>query len=536
MGELLLSLCSNSNHCLLTTLKVGSCKLPWLCHSLLCYNISMPKASHNILWLSVSRVLGLVLLFFAYTQLFRYLGPTGTGQYQFVLSIVTIFGVIIDLGISQYVTKRIAEAPQEVSKLFHTFFAAEVFLAGLIYALMVAFVFVRGYEPVVEHAVLVAGVGLFCYGLTTPYLAVLSAFQDLKKVAAVNLLASAVNTAVIFSAIHFGQGIVFLALNQVVYGISALVVYQKLVKPYIPHTHIVRVLAHVDIALLKKIIKAALPFALLVSFSTVYNRIDVVLITHVLGYEQTGLYAAAYKVVDLTNFFPAVVSHSLYPVLAGFMAQKAIGDVRATLEKYIRFMVALALPMAMLGSLLSKQLILILTSGDERFLPAAPVLAILMWAIAALFMYVTANSLVVSQLTKWAVVITGVNVVVNVVGNLILLPHIGVRGAAIMTVVSEALQGVFYFYFIWRNITHFSIGKILLKPLFATACMGVVVWWLQSFLGWEVFVNGGAHSLLVRLFQVVVLSVSGLLCYAVVLALLRFFTSKDKEFVLSFVK
>ncbi|MBP9686211.1 MAG: flippase [Candidatus Doudnabacteria bacterium] len=496
----------------------------------------MPKASHNIMWLSVSRVLGLVLLFFAYTQLFRYLGPFGTGQYQFVLSLVTIFGVIIDLGISQYVTKRITEEPQQVSKLFHTFFAAEVFLAGFIYALMVAFVFLRGYEPVVERAVLVAGVGLFCYGLTTPYLAVLSAFQDLKKVAAVNLLASAVNAAVIFAAIHFNQGIVFLALNQVIYGISALVVYQYLIKQYIPRTHLLRVIGHVDVPLLKKMVIAALPFALLVSFSTVYNRIDIVLITRLLGYEQTGLYAAAYKVVDLTNFFPAVVSHSLYPVLAGFMAQKAIGDVRATLEKYMRFMVALALPMAMLGSLLSKELILILTSGDERFLPAAPVLAVLMWAIAVLFIYVTANSLVVSQLTKWAVVITGVNVVVNVVGNLILLPRYGVRGAAIMTVVSETLQGAFYFYFIWKNITHFAIGKILLKPLFATACMGLIVWGMR-YVDWSVFTPlSGQTSMMGLIMSVSVTSAVGVGVYGVVLFLTSFFKDEDKRMIYNLLK
>ncbi len=498
---------------------------------LLCYNTRMPKASHNILWLSVSRVLGLLLLFFAYTQLFRYLGPFGTGQYQFVLSLVTIFGVVIDLGISQYVTKRIAEEPKEVSKLFHTFFAAEVFLAGFIYALMVAFVFVRGYEPVVERAVLVAGVGLFCYGLTTPYLAVLSAFQDLKKVAAVNLLASIVNVSVIFAAIHFQKDIVFLALNQVIYGISALFVYQQLIKQYIPRTHLMRMLAHVDGALLKKMVIAALPFALLVSFSTVYNRIDIVLITRLLGYEQTGLYAAAYKVVDLTNFFPAVVSHSLYPVLAGFMAQKAIGDVRATLEKYMRFMVALALPMAMLGSLLSKELILILTSGDERFLPAAPVLAILMWAIAALFIYVTANSLVVSQLTKWAVVITGVNVVVNVVGNLILLPHIGVRGAAIMTVVSETLQGTFYFYFIWKNITHFAIVRIFMKPVLAVMVMGAIVLLVRDMPLVAASLDTSTQQMAVLIISVLAISAVGGIAYLGMLGLLRFFAPEDLVFV-----
>jgi O-antigen/teichoic acid export membrane protein len=81
----------------------------------------MAAVSKNIFWLSVSRVLGLLLLFFAYTQLFRYLGPYGTGQYQFVLSLVTIFGIVIDLGISQYVTKKIAEDHTQAARYFYNF-------------------------------------------------------------------------------------------------------------------------------------------------------------------------------------------------------------------------------------------------------------------------------------------------------------------------------------------------------------------------------------------------------------------------------
>jgi hypothetical protein len=149
----------------------------------------MAHVSKNIFWLSLSRVTGLVLLFFAYTQLFRYLGPYGTGQYQFVLSLVTIFGVIIDLGISQYVTKKVAEDHTQAAKYFYNFFVAEVVLAAFVYAAMVFFVFLRGYEPVVREAVMVAGAGLFLYGLTVPFLAVLSGFQELRKVAINNFVA-----------------------------------------------------------------------------------------------------------------------------------------------------------------------------------------------------------------------------------------------------------------------------------------------------------------------------------------------------------
>jgi O-antigen/teichoic acid export membrane protein len=137
-------------------------------------------------------------------------------------------------------------------------------------------------------------------------------------------------------------------------------------------------------------------------------------------------------------------------------------------------MLAGALPMAVGGMLLSSKLISLV--AGPGFGQAAPVLAILIWAPAILFVYIPLNSLVISQLTKKAVVITGINVVVNTIGNLLLIPHFGIRASAILTVVSESLQGAFYFYFVRKNITNFSFANIIYKPAFAALAMGAVLW------------------------------------------------------------
>jgi O-antigen/teichoic acid export membrane protein len=67
-------------------------------------------------------------------------------------------------------------------------------------------------------------------------------------------------------------------------------------------------------------------------------------------------------------------------------------------------------------------------------------------------------------------------VVVNTVGNLLLIPHFGIRASAIMTVVSESLQGIFYFYFVYSSITKFNFLNVIYKPLFSALIMGLVLW------------------------------------------------------------
>ena len=432
------------------------------------------SVSKNIFWLTISRIAALVLLAIAYFALFRYLKPYGSGQYQFVLSYVLIFGTIVDFGIQQFITKKISEDPKNAKQYFQEFFSFETVVALSLLLLLVVIAYFKHYEATVFYAIVAAGLGMALNALCYPFMAVLAAFPDIKKVALINFLNSVVNFSMIFLAIFFHRYIVFLAATTVVFGILDLILYRAFVTKHLPRPQVLKAAFSLDFRLIKNIIKQGWPFAVLVGFSAIYNRIDVLIITTLQGYQETGLYTAAYKIFDLLGFFPAAVSFTLFPFFASLIAQKAVSEVKGALEKYLRLMVIAALPMAVGGTILAAKLInLIAGPGYEN---AAGVLAILIWAPAILFIYIPVNALVISQLTKKAVIITGANVLVNIVGNLILIPIYGIKAAAVMTVVSESIQGIFYFYFVRKNITHFNFFGLFLKPLFAAVAMGLVLW------------------------------------------------------------
>ncbi len=452
----------------------------------------------------------MILLFLAYTQLFRYLGPYVSGQFQFVLSFTTIFGVIIDFGIQQYITKKISEEPQNAKKYFQNFFAVEVALIGIVYASMLGVALINDYDSIVLYGIMIAGFGIALHGLIYPFLSVMSAFYDLRKVAMINLLSSIINFSIILATIHFQAGILMLLSQQFIYSIWAVFFYYHFVQKHIGPPELLKSFRRLDFKLIKTIMIAAFPFALLVGFSTIYNRIDIVLITKFLGYEQTGLYTAAYKFYDLIAFFPAVVSLSLYPLFASLMVKNRIGEIRLIIEKYLRFMMAMALPIAVGGTIMAEPIIT-LVAGD-RFIEAAVVLKVLVWAPAILYIYIVVNALIISQLTRLATYITGVNVLINIIGNIILLPRIGIIGAAIMTIVAEFLQGLFYFYFVRKKITKFHFWRFLPKPIIAVILMGLVVWQVQT----------------LSVFLVVPI---GAIVYGVVLLILGFVKKDDIDFV-----
>jgi len=457
------------------------------------------QVSRNILWLSVSRVAALVLLGVAYFLLLRYLQPYRYGQYQFILSYVLLFSMVVDFGVQQLVTKQMSEKPGETKTYFQNFFSFEVIVATGLYLLLLVIAYFNHYDQQVFYGIALAGLGMVVNALAYPFLAVMAANQDLRKVALINFLNSVVNISVIFAAIVFGKGIVFLASIQLIFGCLDLALYRFFVRKYLPNPGIWRAMFRFDYVLIKDILKQGWPFAILVGFSAIYNRIDVLLISHLKGYTETGYYAAAYKIFDLLGFFPAAVSYTLFPFFSSLMAKNAIADVRLNLEKYIRLMVMAALPVAVGGTILSASLVFLVAGPGYE--PSVPVLSVLVWAVALLFIYIPANALAISQLTKKAALITGVNVIVNVVGNLLLIPRFGILGAAVMTVASESIQAVFYYYFIKKNITDFSFFKYAYKPMFAATCMGLVLWFIKDYS--IVFtIPAGAAVYLILLFAV----------------------------------
>ncbi len=473
------------------------------------------QVSKNIFWLTLSRVASLLLLAVAYFALFRYLKPFGSGQYQFVLSYVLLFSTVVDFGIQQFITKKISEEPEKTKEYFQEFFSFEVVVSVILYVLLISIARLSHFDPIVFSAICLAGLGMVANALCYPFMAVMAANQDIKKVSLINFLNSLVNISIIFATIFFHRHIVFLSSVQITFGILDLILYRQFIKKHLPNPEVLKAAFKLDFHLVVNILKQGWPFALLVGFSAIYNRIDVIIIQALQGFVQTGYYTAAYKLFDLLNFFPAAVSFTLFPFFAGLMAKKAFGEVKENLEKYLRLMLAAALPVAFGGMVLAQKLITLVAGPGYE--PAAGVLAILIWAPAIQFFYIPVNSIIISQLTKKAMLITGANVVINLLGNLILIPIFGIKAAAAMTVVSESVQGIFYFYFVKKNIVDFKPFKDFLKPFTASVIMAVVLLFVRQ---WAL-----VYSLLI-----------GSATYILVLVVTRFAGKEDLKFITTLFK
>ncbi|MGH7642824.1 MAG: flippase [Candidatus Dormibacteria bacterium] len=235
---------------------------------------------------------------------------------------------------------------------------------------------------------------------------------------------------------------------------------------------------HFDPVLARRLLKMALPFAMVFFLNTVYFRIDVVILSFMRGLTEVGYYTAAYKFLDGLSFVPQTIMNAVFPTLS-VVHLEAIASMRQAYTATIRLLAALGMPFAVF-----------LGFGAAPFLSArfiqvypqsAPALRIL--ALAIVFMFV--NSTFVFGLGAMdrqldSVILSVLSIVVNVALNLILIPIFpratGYLGSSWATVITEVFLLVAGYLMVRRRLEYrLPWGKPLVPILVSGALMAGVM-------------------------------------------------------------
>lgn len=166
-----------------------------------------------------------------------------------------------------------------------------------------------------------------------------------------------------------------------------------------------------------------------------FNTIDVLMLGLMSNPEQVGYYGAAYRVLNQVLVTYYLLTQVLYPRFARHAIEERTGMLRARI----------LLPLLGAGILIaavlsvSRRTVLTVVFGDQ-FLPASPLLLLLVWSIPLDFMtsYLS-NAFIAWGMEKKVLLCTGIGAASNIVLNLFFIPRYGAQGAAIDTLLSYAI-------------------------------------------------------------------------------------------------
>ena len=384
----------------------------------------------NSIWLFADKVLRMGVGLFVGVWIARYLGPVQFGLWNYAMAFTALFGAFATLGLDGIVVRELVENPQRQNVLLGSAFALKL-MGGAITLLLalLAISLVRSGETLTLWLVGLSAAGFIFQSVNVIDFYFQAKVQSRYTVYAANgafILMTLVKIALLLTTaplIAFAwAGLGEVALTAVF-----------LLAAYRANHHNMRKWQY-DGRVAHELLKNSWPLLLAGLAVMIYMRVDMVMLQQMVGDKEVGIYAAATRLSEIWYFLPGVVVASVSPSI--IKCHGTDSDLYISrLRRLYFFMAWLAIGISLPLSLLSGWFVNILY-GTE-FQEAAPVLAIHLWASAAVFLGVASSQyLLIEQLQKVSFYRTLIGLVCNIALNLVLIPKSGAMGAAIATVVS----------------------------------------------------------------------------------------------------
>lgn len=215
----------------------------------------------------------------------------------------------------------------------------------------------------------------------------------------------------------------------------------------------------------RKIIKISLPIGALLVLNVIYFKIDTVMLALFRTSQEVGWYALAYRMVENTLFFPAMLGGLLLPHISSALHKKDHALSRGFIEQSLFLSISLALPIVAILVLYAKEIV-VLISG-QVFAPSGPILAVLAWAAGIMFVgNILGFALIaLGRQRELLVLYTGL-AIGNILANLVFIPLFGAIGAAWITVITEGIATAVASYLVYERIPWSISSQYLYKLLF----------------------------------------------------------------------
>jgi polysaccharide transporter, PST family len=228
--------------------------------------------------------------------------------------------------------------------------------------------------------------------------------------------------------------------------------------------------------------------------AVIYMRIDQVMLHKMATDSVLGQYVAAVRVSELFEMLPAALMFTLAPILSVSAADP--GRFRGYTDRTFRYFMFLASGLCVFMTVGARIIVRVLYG--KQFLPAAPLLSVLIWSeIAVFFASVVANVMVARNQQNLLPIPTVTGAAVNIVLNLVLIPRYAAMGASWATLISYSVAWMVVLLFfrrtrslVWQGI-RFAVPIALVALLAVKAASFVSTLFLPSmFVGLTVFLVG----------------------------------------------
>ena len=413
----------------------------------------LSKYYSNTSWLLCERIFRMMIALFVGIYVARYLGAERYGLLSYANSFVGLFIALSSLGLDAIVIRELVKNPGRRSELLGTAFGLKIVGTLLMWLTILIVLYLTDSDAKTN-----AFIAIIAFG------AIFQAFDVIdfnyqaevksKYVVHAQLAQLFISSVCKLLLVFYQAPLVWFVW---IYCLDAAVLAIGLSVMYLRHTgYIVAWRWRWDVA--KELLGDSWLLLLSLYFIAINMNIDLIMVKHVLGNESAGYYSVARGLSSVWYFLPIAIGSTFFPYIIN---RKSEVDYKNRVASLFGLLMLIALSGAIIISNLSDWIIIMLY-GHE-YADAANILSIHIWTGVFIFHVSLRSKVLISDdLHYYSMLFMLFGVIVNIIGNYILIPLYGVSGAAYALLISWACN-VLVFPLLNKN-TYYFVKLFFVSP------------------------------------------------------------------------
>ncbi len=394
----------------------------------------MNKVAKNATWIIVCKSIQALLTLVINMLTARYLGPSSFGVITYASSIVAFVVPLMQLGFGGILVQEIVNNPEREGAAVGTTIGLSVISSLFCILGVTSFALVANYDDpatiwvcfLYSFILIFQALDLIQYWFQAKYLS--------KYTSIVSLCAYIVVSAYKAFLLITHKSVYWFAISNAfdyaLIAISSIIIYRKLHGQGFSFSW----------ALGKQLFSRSKHYIISAMMVTIFAQTDKIMIEIMIDKESTGFYGAAVACAGMTSFVFAAIIDSFRPsILEGIKKSETV--FRSRLISLYSIVIYLSLLQSLFMTFLAGLVIHVLYGGD--YIPAVSALRIIVWYTTFSYLGAVRNIWILAkekQRYLWIINLMGASA--NVILNLVLIPLMGINGAALASLVTQIYTNV----------------------------------------------------------------------------------------------
>jgi O-antigen/teichoic acid export membrane protein len=434
----------------------------------------------------------------------RYIQADGVGKIVTGQALVGALIVLVEFGLDRLVIRDVAGAREKAASYVNNIVFIRLLLS-LVFGLSLSLIVqVLGYSAEQSAIVYLYAVAAILQTFTDIGRYIFQAFEKMEYDLLLRIIRVGVNICLSLLAIYLRYSLL------VIVGISAFAALVELVVGYILlRRRFVSPRLKVDLGLIKRLLLAALPLALMAVYPLARSHLSTLILSVTDNMENVGAFGSANMVVTMLMLIPTVFMRAVFPVFSRLSGQSSLALQNAYQKSFIYlFVLGLALSA---GTFLTADRIILLLLGDG-FQRTVPALRIMAWLPLVGFVgYCNGNLLIAVGKEGLFMLTEGLFAVLYLILGFVLTTRFGYVGSSLARLIPTVIGFGFYSVLVHRLLGLSLPWRKGLAATLAALAMGCCVY---------LMIRGGVSFFVTALFVAPAV-------YAVALYLLKVLSIED---------